>query len=85
MKKPINKFAVALWVLAAIYVIAQVWLWVYLSQVDNELAKLGQPPRWPALLNSPVLAGLIAAHLAAFGMLIEIADKIRWLIERKAG
>ncbi len=84
MKKPRNKFAIGLWVLAALYAITQVWLWRYFYDLSGELARLGKvPPRFPAFLDTPANLVLTAAVLASLGVLIEIGDKIRWLLERR--
>jgi hypothetical protein len=84
MKKPVNKFAIGLWILAAIYLIGQVWALFYFYHMAEQLAHLGKAPeRFPAFLDTPPNAVLTAAILASLGMLIEIGDKIRWLLERR--
>ena len=83
MKKPLNKFAIGLWVLATIYVIAQVWAWCYFYHMSEQLVRLGKAPQFPAFLSTPPSLVMGAAVLASFGILIEIADKIRWLLERR--
>ena len=83
MKKPLNKFAVALWILAALYLIGQAWAWYYFAHMDAQLAELGKPPRLPTFLDTQPNMVLTAAILASLGMLIEIGDKIRWLLERR--
>ncbi len=83
MKKPINKFAVGLWVLAGMYVIGEVWAYLYFSRMELELIRVGGKPHVPAFLSTPPSLVLDAAILASLGMLIEIGDRIRWLLERK--
>jgi hypothetical protein len=96
MKKPLNKFALALWVLAAIYAAFQVWLWFYFARMDREIIALdmdllhlhqkelgGQLPHLSQFLSTPPNLVLEIAVLASLGMLIEIGDKIRWLLERR--
>ena len=86
MKKPLNKFAIGLWVLAAVYVIGEVGLYLYFSHMRAELIRLGGGPQFPAFPSfwrTPPSLIMDAAELAALGMLIEIGDKIRWLLERR--
>lgn len=83
MKKPLNKFAICLWALAVMYVIAEVWAYLYFYHMGSELLKLGSPPQFPAFLNTPPSLVLSAAVLASLGVLVEIGDKIRWLLEQR--
>jgi len=94
MKKPVSKFALALWVLAAMYTALQIGLWFYFRHMDRELIELqaalvrsGQPaerlPDFSRFLSTPPNFVLEIAILASLGMLIEIGDKIRWLLERR--
>ena len=80
MKKPVNKFAVALWVLAVL--VLGSFIYSYFS-VMRTLEQFGQPGvRLYSLggdLLSFVHSGLLPAMmLAAFGYLIELVDQIRW-------
>lgn len=84
MKKPVNKFAVGLWALATLYLIGEVWAWSYFSHLYAELLSLREKPQFPAFLSMPPNLVLEAAVLASLGMLIEIGDKIRWLLEHRA-
>jgi hypothetical protein len=84
MKKPVNKSAVGLWILATLYLIGQVWAWYYFVHMDEQLLQLGKAPqRWPAFLDTLPNLVLTSAVLASLGVLIEIGDKIRWLLERR--
>ena len=83
MKKPLNRFALGLWILAALYVVAYVWAYFYFQHMSMELLRLGKVPQNPAFLTTPPTLVLSAAVLASLGMLIEIGDKIRWLLERR--
>jgi hypothetical protein len=88
MKKPINKFAIGLWVLAAAYLIGEVWSWYYFAHMNAQLAQLDKALgksalQLPVFLDAPPYLVLSAAVLASLGVLIEIGDKIRWLLERR--
>lgn len=83
MKKPLNKFALGLWILAGLYAIGEVWGWYYFAHMDAKLADFSHAARFPVFLDSPVNLAMNAAILASLGMLIEIGDKIRWLLERR--
>lgn len=84
MKKPLNKFALGLWILAGMYLIAEIWAYLYFLHLNTELAMLGRPRQFPAFLDMPPTLVLSAAVLVSLGALIEIADKVRWLLERRA-
>jgi hypothetical protein len=83
MKKPLNKFAIGLWVLATLYIIGEIWGWYYMAHTGAEIARLTKTPGFPVFLDSPINLAMNAAILASLGMLIEIGDKIRWLLERR--
>ncbi|HEY1615190.1 MAG TPA: hypothetical protein VGF97_16015 [Rhizomicrobium sp.] len=94
MKKPVSKFALVLWLLAAIYAAFQIGLWFYFRHMDRELIDLqaalirsGRPgeqlPDFSRFLSTPPNFVLEIAVLASLGMLIETGDKIRWLLERR--
>jgi hypothetical protein len=80
MRKPINKFAVALWVLAVIVFGSFVYSYFSVMQTLEQFAQPGV--RFYSLggdLLSFVHSGLLPAMmLAAFGYLIELVDQIRW-------
>jgi hypothetical protein len=83
MKKPVNKFAVGLWLLAILYLVGEAWGWYYFNHAASQISKLSGVPRLPVFLDAPVSLAMNAAILASLGMLIEIGDKIRWLLERR--
>jgi len=80
MKKPINKFAVALWVLAIVVFIVQ---FASFFSVTQTLRHLG-PQGGSTLIveggfSKIALSGLMAAaQLSALGVIIELIDQIRW-------
>ncbi len=83
MKKPVNKFALALWLLAVLYLTGEAWGWYYMAHMDAQMAGLARVERFPVLLDAPAGLAMNAAILASLGVLIEIGDKIRWLLERR--
>ena len=86
MKKPFNKVAVALWVIAILFVLIEIWTTVdmyrSMTQIhgegDNVYLVGGSIQR---IVQSTVGA---AAMLVGLGMLIELVDQIRWTIVRAA-
>jgi hypothetical protein len=80
MKKPINRVAIALWVLAVLTLASEAASWAYRRQILQEATS--QPGQtyyvvghfWPMIRASALAATL----LAAFGYLIELIDQIRW-------
>ncbi len=80
MKKPVNKFAVGLWVVAVIVLIGGVGslasmheaLRYSMQQGDTIFQVAGST--WRSVL----LSLLPAVQLAAFGVIIELIDQIRW-------
>ena len=80
MKKPINRVAIALWVLAVLTHASEAASWAYMRQILQEATS--QPGQayyvvghfWPMIRASALAATL----LAAFGYLIELIDQIRW-------
>jgi hypothetical protein len=80
MKKPINKFAVTLWVLAVL--VLGSFIYSYFS-VMRTLEQFAQPGARLYSLGGDLLSfihsGLLPAMvLVAFGYLIELVDQIRW-------
>ena len=77
MRKPVNKFAVALWIVAAL--VAALNFTDVLDTLKNLANAAGDPVAVVVSLAS-VLSGMLVpvAQLAAFGALIEILDQIRW-------
>jgi len=73
-----------------LYLIGEIWAWYYFSHMTAQLVQsernLGKSVwQHPVFLDAPVNLVLNAAYLASLGMLIEIGDQIRWLIERRPG
>ena len=87
MKKPLNKVALALWIVAILFVLIEIWTTVdmyrSMTQIhgdgDNVYLVGGSIQR---IIQSTVGA---TAMLAGLGMLIELVDQIRWTIVRAAG
>lgn len=83
VRKPINRFALALWIAAVVFVIADVPMAIAIRQMAMEIqyAEGPQMIRYVTLANvwaetrSALLGG---GQLAALGMLIELLDQIRW-------
>lgn len=79
MKKPINKFAVALWVLAVLVLLAEAGQYGSIIEAMKKFAgqestQLVEGSLWRFLVSGV----LSAAQLAAFGIVIELVDQIRW-------
>jgi hypothetical protein len=80
MKKPINKFAVALWLFAALVVAGEAAQYLNALEYAKTLASHGD--RIYMVESAPTKAIFMSllgpAQLAAFGYLIELVDQIRW-------
>jgi hypothetical protein len=80
MKKPINKVAVALWILAALAVVGEVCSYLLLHKMMAETAQHGDTvyeivgSTW----NWAKSAIVLTAQLVALGVIIELIDQIRW-------
>jgi hypothetical protein len=74
MKKPTNRIAIGLWVLAVLVLGTEVWVFAntYRWGPPGAVNFLGS--FWQ-LIRSGVVS---AAALAAYGAIIELLDKIRW-------
>lgn len=89
MKKPINKFALGLWIIAAIFLIGDVPVTLELKRLFAE-ARYPQGPEMNSVLSwlniwTEVRSVFVAAaQLAAWGVIIEIADQIRWAVQRRS-
>lgn len=90
MKKPVNKFAVALWIVAVIVFAGGVNSLLAMHEMARDMSRIAA--RDGGTL-SEVLGGswmmtigslLPAAQLAAFGVLIELVDQIRWTLLHKS-
>jgi hypothetical protein len=79
MKKPINKFAVALWVLAVvIFAVEVVQVFAIISGMREVPGTLGDNAVDDMLLRSLATYVATPLQLAALGVLIELVDQIRW-------
>lgn len=80
MKKPINKFAVALWVVAVIVLIGGVGALASMQAMLRTTMQQGDTIYEVAGSSWRIIAGslLPAVQLAAFGVIIELIDQIRW-------
>jgi hypothetical protein len=91
MKKRINPMAIALWVAAAVYLIAKVAALAFIGSFATRLS--GVAPSGPEgiplnmmthlldsvrVLEAVPTAVLGAGELAALGTVIELLDRIRW-------
>jgi hypothetical protein len=81
VKKPVNKFAVTLWVLAVVVLIGELGQTISLLQSMSDAGPAAQIAgnimgrgMWFALLGSLSTP----AQLAGLGVIIEILDQIRW-------
>lgn len=82
MKKPINKVALALWIIAALLVAGNAW-----SMFDMFRTAAGIPGGHTYLVDGAisrfVLGGVVgAAMLTGIGVLIKLVDQIRWMLVR---
>ena len=77
MRKPVNRFAVALWIVAAL--VAVLNFTDVLDTLKN-LSNDAQEPSAVVVSLASVLSGMLVpvAQLVAFGAIIEILDQIRW-------
>jgi hypothetical protein len=80
MKKPINKFAVALWVLAVIVLIGGAGSLESMREALRYSVEQGGTIFQVAGSSWTIIVGslLPAAQLAAFGIIIELVDQIPW-------
>ena len=85
MKKPLNKVALALWILAVLFVMGELWslgdmyqMLMKFHEGDNVYMVGGSIDR---IIQSIVGT---AAMLTALGVLIELVDQIRWTVVRAA-
>ena len=79
MKKLVNKFAVALWVLALLVFVGECAQILMMLRTANELAGQGDKIYLvqQAFWRSFVAAIVGPAQMAAFGAIIELVDQIR--------
>ncbi len=84
MKKPLNKFALALWMVAAAFAVAD-FFWLYsTAQQLKALAPRDIDPLPPQQILMTVQSVLtVGGLLASMGVLIELVDQIRWHLVHK--
>ena len=84
MKKPLNKVALALWVLAALAVIGEACSFVVLQQgIQMAAARDTVYLVGGSVWNMARSAVMSAAALVALGMMVELLDQIRWNTARR--
>jgi hypothetical protein len=79
MKKPVNRFAVGFWVLAVLVFLADAGQYISMIETMKKFAGqdntyLVQGGLWRFLLSGILSTG----QFAAFGVIIELIDQIRW-------
>ncbi|HTT85679.1 MAG TPA: hypothetical protein VMF67_19550 [Rhizomicrobium sp.] len=82
MKKPINKVALALWILAVLFVVAELWTYVDMFRTVAELHEDRVYLIGGSIARTIQSVAGTAAMLTAAGVLIELVDQIRWTIVR---
>lgn len=79
MNKPINKIALALWILAAVYAAGELWSYYAAMHLARDFQSAGNSYAVTAgigrVLESTIMG---CGQLVAFGTLIELVDQIRW-------
>jgi len=79
MKKPLNNFAFALWLIAALFVPADIWAFWHASLYNPYDGYIPLHTNVLALIREMVESVLyVSGMLSALGMVIEILDQIRW-------
>jgi hypothetical protein len=81
MKKPINKFAVALWVLAAVLFASDITQIVALFSTLSIMKDVAGPIQGQTfyVVQRAIGASIAApAQLAGLGVIVELIDQIRW-------
>ena len=91
MRKPLNRFAAAMWIVAAVYFGAKLWGLVYVDHSLADLATAQNTSLGRSLImglsstiaaarttDTLVSAAFGAAQLLGLGAVIEILDAIRW-------
>jgi len=83
MEKPINRFAISLWVAAFLVLAAEIPVALHIQHIAGEI-RLSQGAAMGNLYGIATLwaairtAVLGAGQLAGIGVLIELVDRIRW-------
>jgi hypothetical protein len=80
MKKPVNKFAVGLWLLAAVVLTGGLAQLAMIISTTRAMAARGDTIYVVGHGLGAALAGLIVVpvQLVALGVIIEMLDQIRW-------
>jgi hypothetical protein len=86
VKKPINKVALALWIIAVVFVLGEVWTTIDMYRSIAEIHGQGDNVYMVGGGLERIVQSVIgtAAMLTAMGVLIELVDQIRWAIVRAA-
>lgn len=86
MKKPINKFAVALWVMAIAFAVYDLWSLFAAVNMASELhSRYGDTIYVVGGTISKIVLSLVSGcgQFVALGILIEMVDQIRWTLARR--
>jgi hypothetical protein len=84
MKKPLNKVALALWIIAVLFVLGEIWTTVDMYRSVTKIYGNGDNVYMVGGSLGRIVQSTIgtAAMLSAWGVLIELVDQIRWTIVR---
>jgi len=85
MKKPLNKIALALWIIAALFVLAEAWSMVDMFRTAAEMREAQYYLVGGSISRLVQSTAVPAAMLTGFGALIEPVDQIRWTLVRACG
>jgi len=82
MKKPLNKVALALWIVVVLFVLGEIWTYVSMLRAltsfhEDDIHVVGE-----GLVRTIQSVIATAAMLTALGARIELVDQIRWTIVR---
>ena len=82
MKKPLNKIALALWILAALFVMEETWTLAEMFRIPTGLR--GDMTYVVGGSISRFIQSVVATAglLTGIGVLIELVDQIRWTVVR---
>ena len=79
MKKPVNKFAIAFWAIAAVFAVADVWAFWTATLYNPYDGYIPLHTNVVEMLRRMVESVLsISGEFVALGVVIEILDQIRW-------
>jgi hypothetical protein len=82
MKKPLNKVALALWIIAALFVLGEAWSIFDMFRTADQF-RGGHTHLAEGSITRLVQSTIgMAAMLTALGVLIELVDQILWTIVR---